>query len=228
MPRTARIALPNYPHHVIPRGHNRQAAFADPDDYRYCLANLAIWKTAYECKVYAYCLMTNHVHLIIDPGDTPEHLGMLTKRVAGRQTRYVNRLEGRSGTLWEHIPIDACRLLVYPFRQHQQHTSGGANMEQSHLEVLLEDIRSKFELVLEGHSVLNDKIDAFRAESNEKHEQTAFLLKAMSGKIDAVREESNEKHDQTAVLLKAVAADLSAHRADTEAHPLYQVREPSP
>lgn len=101
-------------------------------------------------------------------------------------------------------------------------------MEQSHLEILLEDIRSKFELVLEGHSVLNDKIDAFRAESNEKHEQTAFLLTAMSGKIDAVREESNEKHDQTAVLLKAVAADLSAHRADTEAHPLYQVREPSP
>ena len=76
-------------------------------------------------------------------------------------------------------------------------------MEQSHLEILLEDIRSKFELVLEGHSVLNNKIDAFRAESNEKHEQTAFLL-------------------------KAVAADLSAHRADTEAHPLYQVREPSP
>jgi hypothetical protein len=108
-------------------------------------------------------------------------------------------------------------------------------MEQSHLEILLEDIRSKFELVLEGHSVLNDKIDAFRAESNEKHEQTAFLLKAMGGKIDAVREESNEKNDQTAVLLKAmsgkidnVAADLSAHRADTEAHPLYQVREPSP
>ena len=82
-------------------------------------------------------------------------------------------------------------------------------MEQSHLEILLEDIRSKFELVLEGHSVLNNKIDAFRAESNEKHEQTAFLLKAMSGKLDNV------------------AADLSAHRADTEAHSLYQVRESS-
>ena len=50
MPRTARIALPNYPHHVIQRGHNRQAVFADPDDYRYYLANLATWKTAYDCK----------------------------------------------------------------------------------------------------------------------------------------------------------------------------------
>lgn len=45
--------------------------------------------------------MTSHVYLIIDPGDCPEHLGMLMKRVAGRQTRYVNWLEGRSGTLWE-------------------------------------------------------------------------------------------------------------------------------
>ena len=80
-------------------------------------------------------------------------------------------------------------------------------MEKEHLEILLEDIRGKFELVLEGHSTLNAKIDAFRAESNEKHDQTAFLLKSMNCKIDAV------------------AADLSAHRADTEAHLSYKVRE---
>ena len=54
-------------------------------------------------------------------------------------------------------------------------------MEQSHLEILREDIRSKFELGLEGHSVLNAKIDAFRAESNEKHEQSmkAAVVSAM-------------------------------------------------
>lgn len=116
MPRTARIALPNYPHHVIQRGHNRQTVFADPDDYRYYLANLATWKTAFGCKIYAYCLMSNHIHLIIDPGEQPEHLGMLMKRVAGRQTRYVNRLEGRSGTLWEgrykSSPIEDDRYLL--------------------------------------------------------------------------------------------------------------------
>ncbi|BCR04603.1 transposase [Desulfuromonas versatilis] len=75
--------------------------FSDPDDFRYYLVNLATWKAALDCKVYGYCLMTNHVHLIVDPGDNPAHLGMLMKRLAGRQTRYVNRLEGRSGTLWE-------------------------------------------------------------------------------------------------------------------------------
>jgi len=45
--------------------------------------------------------MTNHVHLIIDPGERIENLGLLMKRVAGRQTRYVNKMEKRSGSLWE-------------------------------------------------------------------------------------------------------------------------------
>lgn len=101
MPRTARITIPNYPHHVIQRGHNRQPVFAHDEDYHYYLDNLAKWKTVYGCKLYAYCLMTNHVHLVIDPGEDPASLGFLMKRLAGRQTRYVNRLEGRTGTLWE-------------------------------------------------------------------------------------------------------------------------------
>ena len=41
------------------------------------------------------------VHLLLEPGETPEALGQLMKQVAARQTRYVNRLEGRTGTLWE-------------------------------------------------------------------------------------------------------------------------------
>jgi len=101
MPRTARIVIPNYPHHIIQRGHNRHSVFAGEGDYLYYLDNLAEWKQRLACKVYAFCLMTNHVHLVIAPGDDPESLGRLMKRLAGRQTRFVNRMEGRSGTLWE-------------------------------------------------------------------------------------------------------------------------------
>jgi putative transposase len=50
--------------------------------------------------VYAWCLMTNHVHLLLEPS-TATSLGLLMRRLAGRQTRYHNRLEQRSGTLWE-------------------------------------------------------------------------------------------------------------------------------
>lgn len=101
MPRQARFILPSYPHHIIQRGHNRQDVFAGSDDFLYYLETLETWKAKLGCKVYAYCLMTNHVHMVIDPGDTPEHLGLLMKRLAGRQTRHINTMQKRSGSLWE-------------------------------------------------------------------------------------------------------------------------------
>lgn len=116
MPRTSRIVLPDYPHHVIQRGHNRQAVFADAADYLYYLDSLAEFKEFFGCKVYAFCLMTNHIHLIIDPGTDVENLAKLMKRVAGRQTRFVNRQNGRTGTLWEgrfrSSPIDSDNYLL--------------------------------------------------------------------------------------------------------------------
>lgn len=101
MPRSARIILPHTPHHIVQRGHNRQTVFVSDDDYNYYRENLIEFKREFNCRIYAYCLMTNHVHLIVDPGDNPEMLSQLMKRVAGRQTRYVNKLEKRSGSLWE-------------------------------------------------------------------------------------------------------------------------------
>jgi putative transposase len=101
MPRSARIVLPHTPHHIVQRGHNRQTVFVSDDDYNYYRENLFDFKKEFGCRIYAYCLMTNHVHLVVDPGKNVESLGLLMKRVAGRQTRYVNKLEKRSGSLWE-------------------------------------------------------------------------------------------------------------------------------
>lgn len=116
MPRTARILLPHTPHHVVQRGHNRASIFADTGDYRYYLDTLIEWKQALRIKVYAYCLMTNHVHLILEPGEAVFGVGKLMRRLAGRQTRFVNVLEGRTGTLWEGrykaSPIQTDRYLL--------------------------------------------------------------------------------------------------------------------
>jgi putative transposase len=101
MPRQARIVLANTPHHIVQRGHNRQTVFVERQDYVYYLDTLKEWKQELDVKVYGYCLMTNHVHLILAPNDDTEHIGKLMKRLAGRQTRYVNHQEGRSGSLWE-------------------------------------------------------------------------------------------------------------------------------
>ncbi|MBU2539173.1 MAG: transposase [Proteobacteria bacterium] len=101
MPRQARIVIPNTPHHIVQRGHNRKTVFVSEDDYLYYCHNLTDFKKQFGCRVYAYCLMTNHVHLVVDPGEDVESIALLMKRVAGRQTRYVNRLEKRTGSLWE-------------------------------------------------------------------------------------------------------------------------------
>jgi putative transposase len=101
MPRMARVVIPNMPHHVVQRGHNRRAVFIEPSDYLYYLDTLSKWKEKLGVKVYSWCLMTNHVHLILDPGDDCLSIGLLMKRLAGRQTRYVNKKENRTGSLWE-------------------------------------------------------------------------------------------------------------------------------
>ena len=95
-----RIVLSEYPHHIVQRGHDRNVVFAGDADFRYYLDTLIEFKADYGVQVYAYCLMTNHVHLLLAPTDY-KGLGQLMKRLAGRQTRYRNRLERRSGTLWE-------------------------------------------------------------------------------------------------------------------------------
>lgn len=100
MPRMARVVLPHYPHHIVQRGHNRQVIFAERQDFQRYLDTLREYKEQYGVAVYAFCLMTNHVHLLLSPSE-PTGIGKLMKRLAGRQTRHHNRLEGRSGTLWE-------------------------------------------------------------------------------------------------------------------------------
>ena len=87
MPRTSRLIVPGYPHHIIQRGHNRQTVFVADEDYLYYLENLRDWKVKLGCRIYAYCLMTNHIHLIIDPGQDVDNLGKLMKRLAGQSER---------------------------------------------------------------------------------------------------------------------------------------------
>ena len=101
MSRYRRLFLPDMPLHVVQRGHDRQPVFVQSADYRYYLDNLREAKDALSIQVNAYCLMTNHVHLIVTPQGETENISKLMRLLAARQTRYVNKLESRTGTLWE-------------------------------------------------------------------------------------------------------------------------------
>ncbi len=67
MPRVARLVVPGLPHHVTQRGNRRQHTFFCDDDYAAYIELMAKWCHERGVEVWAYCLMPNHVHLIVVP-----------------------------------------------------------------------------------------------------------------------------------------------------------------
>jgi putative transposase len=93
VPRLARAVLPDYPRHVVHRGHNRAVVFAEAKDFEYYLAILAELKAAFGVKVYGFCLMTNH--LLLASGEDTAGLGRfatLVRPVHGRYAALVHLL----------------------------------------------------------------------------------------------------------------------------------------
>jgi putative transposase len=100
MPRLARVVIPEVPHHVVQRGNRRQRTFFSDADFKFYLSLLRHWSGQTGVKVWAYCLMPNHVHLILVPG----HSSALATCMAETHRRYtasVNQREGWSGYLWQ-------------------------------------------------------------------------------------------------------------------------------
>jgi putative transposase len=99
MPRHARLRVAGIPFHVIQRGHNRAPCFFSEADHMYYLGELREQARRGDVAVHAYVLMTNHVHLLMTAADT-EGIPQVMKLLGQRYVRYVNRAQGRSGTLW--------------------------------------------------------------------------------------------------------------------------------
>jgi putative transposase len=101
MPRVPRIVIPNCPHHVTQRGNNGQDVFFVDDDRTIYLGLLAEEVQRYALQVDAYCLMTNHIHLIVTPRSEAA-LAKALGRTDFRYAQYINALHGRSGHLWQN------------------------------------------------------------------------------------------------------------------------------
>ncbi len=100
MARFARVVVPGLPHHVTQRGNRRLETFFGEADYRAYMALLAEYCGKAGVAVWAYCLMPNHVHLILVPKDE-DGLRRALGEAHRRYTRRVNLREGWRGHLWQ-------------------------------------------------------------------------------------------------------------------------------
>ena len=113
MPRIARVVIAGCAHHVTQRGNRQQDVFFCDADRRRYLDLLAEYSAKHGLAVQAYCLMRNHVHLIVVPREESS-MGAALKPVHMRHTQQVNWTQGVTGRLWQgrfySCPLDEQHL----------------------------------------------------------------------------------------------------------------------
>lgn len=84
MARFSRQTIAGIPYHIINRGTNHEVIFFYRDDYQFFLGALELAKEKYPCKVYSFILMSNHIHLLIEPVGEEKNLAHFMKHIAQR------------------------------------------------------------------------------------------------------------------------------------------------
>jgi REP element-mobilizing transposase RayT len=143
--RQPRIHISNSVHHVMIRGNNRQRIFFDDEDFHFFLKIISESTEKFDHKIIAYCLMSNHAHLLVHIYDSP--LSAVMQKINFRYARWLNHKEKRIGHLFqgryrslevcdEEYLINLCRYIHfnpvvakmvnavddYPWSSHQYYT----------------------------------------------------------------------------------------------------------
>ena len=100
MARLARLIIPDLPYHVTQRGNRRQQTFFEDGDFALYRDLLAEGARRAGASVWAYCLMPNHVHVIVVPAD-PDGLRATFAYAHRRYTGFINARHRWTGHLWQ-------------------------------------------------------------------------------------------------------------------------------
>jgi putative transposase len=115
MARIARVVLPGIPHLITQRGNHGQPVFFSDKDYQTYLSLMAEWCEHRSVKIWAYCLMPNHTHLIAVPA-YETGLRLSIGEAHRRYTRHINFSKQWRGHLWQErfssFPMDEYYLMA--------------------------------------------------------------------------------------------------------------------
>jgi len=100
MPRIARIIVPGHVYHVTQRGNYRQEIFRNDEDHLKYLSWIDEYSRTYHLAIWAYCLMDNHVHFIVQP-QKETSLAKVFSVAHMRYSQYLNKERRASGHLWQ-------------------------------------------------------------------------------------------------------------------------------
>lgn len=100
MARPLRIHLPEAIYHVLNRGNNQQDIFLEEKDYQHYLQILKRYKDKFGFKFFAYCLMPNHVHLLLQTSGKST-ISQIMQGVTIAHTRYYHYIRKTSGHIWQ-------------------------------------------------------------------------------------------------------------------------------
>lgn len=114
MPRVSRVVFPGVPHHVTQRGNHREQVFFERGDPEAYLSLLHAHARRHQLAIVAYCLMSNHVHLVVIPA-AMDSMHRTLRAVHSEYAQRVNRMRTISGHLWQgrynSCPLDARHFL---------------------------------------------------------------------------------------------------------------------
>lgn len=162
MPRKPRFNLHGIPQHVIQRGNNRDPCFFTEEDYRRYLGDLQEAAEKYVCRIHAYVLMTNHVHLLVTPM-IDFGISQMMQALGRRYVYYINKTYKRTGTLWEgrykSSLIDSERYLLTcmryielnPVRANMVNHPGEYNWSSYHA-----NAQGNTDALIESHPIYNE------------------------------------------------------------------------
>ncbi len=156
MPRKARVVIPGDPHHITQRGNNQQPVFFSDQDRRAYIERLFTYAKRYRLKVWAYCLMNNHIHVVAVP-ELEQSLAKVFGRLHSDHARAVNFRRGACGHLWQerfyscamswhHAMIAMAYVEQNPLRAGMVREAGEYRWSSASVHLLGEDRPGRLEL----------------------------------------------------------------------------------
>jgi putative transposase len=195
MPRLARIVAPGFPHHVTQRGNRRMETFFGDEDCAAYIGLMREWCDRCGVEVWAYCLMPNHVHLVVVP-QTADGLRKAIGEAHRRYTRRVNFRERWRGHLWqgrfascamdeEHVRFAARYIEHNPVKAGLVETPGAYRWSSAAAHLAARDdalvrVKPLLDRINDWASFLAGSSDGATAVALRRHERTGRPLGSRS------------------------------------------------